>query len=76
MNKEIDNVELKKIEINKKLFSIYKTDHFEIKTVLEILDTDTLPIDIPLNNNQIFIRDLTRYVVENKVKLKPNINKK
>lgn len=69
---KIDTTELKKIETNKLLFSINKADHFEIDTVLEILNVETLPIDIPLNNNQIFIRDLTKFIVENN--LKPNIN--
>jgi len=71
-----DKKELKKIEVNKHLFSIYKMDHFEIDTVIKILNVNTLPIDIPLNNNQIFIRDLSKFIVENNIKLKPNIDKK
>ncbi len=69
----IDNLELNKVKINQKLFSINRKDHFEINKVLEILNTDTLPIDIPLNNNMVFIRDLSKYLVENN--LKPNIVK-
>ena len=68
---EIDNIELEKITLNRMLYSIGKKDHFEIDEVLSILEVDTLPIDIPLNNNQIFIRDLTKYMVDNH--LKPNI---
>lgn len=73
MEYAIDQNELKKIVINKQLFALNKTDHFEIDTVLDILDMDTLPIEIPLNNNQIFIRDLSKYIVDND--LEPYINK-
>lgn len=74
MNKvNIDDVELKKISLNKLLFSINKKDHFEIEEVLKILNVDTLPIEIQLNNNQIFIRDISKYLVLNN--LKPNIYK-
>jgi len=65
MNTNLDIVELKKININKRLFAKYKTDYFEINTVLEILGVATLPIEIPLNNNQVFIRDIARYMVDN-----------
>lgn len=71
--KDLDTTELQKIEVNKLLFSRYKMDHFDIETVLEIIGTDTLPVEIPLNNNQIFIRDLSKYIVDKK--LKPYINK-
>lgn len=70
---DIDNLELNKVRINQKLFSINRKDHFEIYEVLNILNVDTLPIEIPLNNNQVFIRDLSKYIVENN--LKPNIIK-
>ncbi len=70
---KIDNLELMKIKINKELFSINHTDHFDIEKVLLILDVDTLPVEIPLNNNQVFIRDLSKYIVDNN--LKPNIIK-
>lgn len=69
----IDIMELNKAKINKLLFSINRSDHFEIDKVLEILNVSTLPIEIQLNNNQIFIRDLTKYIVDNN--LKPNIIK-
>lgn len=69
--KGVDKVELEKITLNRLLYAISKKDHFEIEEVLNILNTETLPIDIPLNNNQIFIRDLTGYMVKNG--LKPNI---
>jgi hypothetical protein len=72
MNTEkIDKLELDKITLNRMLYSICKKDHFEIDEVLEILNVNTLPIEIPLNNNQIFIRDLSKFMVENG--LKPNI---
>ena len=71
--KDLDTTELQKIEVNKLLFSRYKMDHFDIETVLEIIGVDTLPVEIPLNNNQIFIRDLSKYIVDKK--LKPYINK-
>ena len=71
--KDLDTTELQKIEVNKLLFSRYKMDHFDIETVLEIIGTDTLPVEIPLNNNQIFIRDLSMYIADKK--LKPYINK-
>jgi|SaaInlStandDraft_4_1057021.scaffolds.fasta_scaffold73938_2 hypothetical protein len=70
---DIDIIELKKIKINKKLYSSYKTDFFELSSVLKILNEITIPVDIPINNNQIFIRDLTAYMVSNE--LEPNINK-
>ena len=69
----IDIMELNKAKINKLLLSINRSDHFEIDKVLEILNVSTLPIEIQLNNNQIFIRDLTKYIVDNN--LKPNIIK-
>lgn len=72
MNNDVDNIEFKKIRINKEIFSIYNCDYFEIETVLKILNMNTLPIGIPINNNQIFIRDLTQFIVDNK--LEPNIN--
>lgn len=75
MSRDIDNIELRKIQVNKNIFSMYKCDHFEIDTVLEILNKETLPVDIPLNNNQIFIRDLSKYIVENNMQLKPYIDK-
>jgi hypothetical protein len=73
MDKDFDNTELQKIELNKLLFSRYKQDHFEIDTTLEILDVETLPVEIPMNNNQIFIRDLTKFIVDKK--LEPYIQK-
>lgn len=76
MSENIDAEESKKIEINKQLFSIYNSDHFEINSVLKILNEETLPVDISLNNNQVFIRDLTNFIVKNNIELKPNINKK
>ena len=72
-SKDLDSEELQKIEINKLLFARFKTDHFDIEAAIEIIGVDTLPVDIPLNNNQIFIRDLTKYIVEKK--LEPYINK-
>lgn len=74
MNCDLDKVELQKIEVNKLLFSRFKHDHFDIDTVIDILGVDTLPFDIPVNNNQVFIRDLTKYIVDNQ--LEPYINKK
>ncbi len=65
----IDSKEIKKIRTNKKLFKKYNTDHFEIDTVLEILSVGTLPIDVPMNNNQIFIRDLSNYMVDKGIKV-------
>lgn len=64
-------MELKKVEMNRLLFSLYKSDHFTIDKVLEILNVEKLPLDIPMNNNQIFIRDLSSFIVKNN--LKPNI---
>lgn len=75
MMNSIDQNELKKIETNKFLFSLFKCDHFDISTVLKILDVDTLPIDIPTNNNQVFIRDISNFIVRNNLDLKPNIYK-
>jgi len=70
----LDQLELRKIEMNRKLFSIKKTDHFEISDVLDFLDKETLPRDIPItSNNSVFIRDLTNYLINNN--LEPNINK-
>ena len=74
MNIEIDNVELEKITLNRLLYSIGRKDHFEIDEVLKILNTETLPIEIPVNNNLVFIRDITNYMVKNN--LKPNIYEK
>jgi len=65
----IDTNEIKKININKKLFNKYNSDHFEIDTVLEILNMETLPVDIPMNNNQIFIRDLSNFIVSKSIKI-------
>ncbi len=71
--KDLDRTELQKIEVNKLLFSRFKTDHFDIEAALEIIGVETLPVEIPLNNNQIFIRDLSKYIVDKK--LEPYINK-
>jgi hypothetical protein len=65
----IDPIELKKVNINKKLFSKYRSDYFEIDTVLEILNVVTLPIEIQMNNNQIFIRDISNYIVNKGLKI-------
>ena len=73
MDRATDITESQKIEVNKLLFSRYKQDHFEIDTALEILDVETLPVEIPLNNNQIFIRDLTNFIVDKK--LEPYVQK-
>jgi hypothetical protein len=73
---EFDYIEHKKINVNKQLFSLMRTDYFEIDTVLKILNLKTLPVEISVNNNQVFIRDLTNYIVSTDFKLKPNINKK
>jgi hypothetical protein len=70
---KIDNKELNKITLNRMLYASNKKDYFEIDEVLEILDVQTLPIEIPINNNQVFIRDLSNYMVDND--LKPNIYK-
>jgi hypothetical protein len=67
----LDLKELEKITLNRMLYATNKRDYFEIEEVLEMLDMETLPIDIPINNNQVFIRDLTKYMVNNS--LKPNI---
>ena len=75
MDGEIDKTELKKSWTNKKLFALFKDDHFEIETVLKILDVETLPTSIQLNNNMVFLRDLTNYIVTNNITLKPNISK-
>ena len=70
----ISNIEGDKIKTNKSLFAWNKQrDHFEIKDVLHILNLDTLPIEISLNNNLVFIRDLSSYIVNHN--LEPNINK-
>jgi hypothetical protein len=74
-DEEIDRIELKKALMNRKIFAMFNDDHFEINTALKLLNTETLPISIPLNNNMIFIRDLTNYIVENGITLKPNIGK-
>ena len=67
----LDLKELDKITLNRMLYATNKRDYFEIEEVLAMLDMETLPIDIPINNNQIFIRDLSKYMVDNS--LKPNI---
>jgi hypothetical protein len=67
-----DVTEYQKVYVNKLLFSKHKQDNFDISTVLDILDLETLPLEIPINNNMVFIRDLTKYIVKNK--LKPYIN--
>ena len=76
MSVTLDVTELKKSNTNQKLFSIFKTDHFEIDEVLKIINEKTLPVEIPINNNMVFIRDLTKYIVENNIDLKPNIDEK
>jgi len=68
-----DVSELKKIATNRLLFGAYKCDYFAIETVLKILNVATLPVAIPISNNQVFIRDLSKYIAENN--LKPNIDK-
>jgi hypothetical protein len=73
-NFEIDEAEVKKIEMNKLLFSFGKKDKFEINEVLEILNVSTIPNEIKIDNNQIFIRNLSNYLVKHN--LEPNINKK
>jgi len=71
---EINNFEIEKITMNKLLFKVYKQSYFEIRTVLDILNVDNLPLDIQIdNNNLIFIRDLSNYLVTNG--LKPYISK-
>ena len=70
----IDETEIAKIKMNRLLFSIHKTDHFQIKDVLSILRVETIPVEIPINNNNtIFIRDLTNYIIDKN--LEPYINK-
>lgn len=71
MSEQVDKLELEKISLNRILYSTNKKDHFEIDEVLQILNVETLPVEIPLNNNVVFIRDLTNYMVYND--LKPNI---
>lgn len=66
-----EELEFEKISLNKTIFSIFKTDYLEILNVLELLGEDTLPLDIPTNNNKVFIRDLSKYMAINH--LKPNI---
>jgi len=71
---DIDETEIAKIKMNRLLFSIHKTDHFQIKDVLSILRVETIPVEIPINNNNtIFIRDLTNYIIDKN--LEPYINK-
>lgn len=67
----VDNIELEKITLNKIIFSLFATDYLEISDAIEVLGVETLPIDISMNNNKVFIRDLTKYMVLND--LKPNI---
>ena len=67
----LDAVELEKISLNKFIFALFKTDQLSIEDTLKILNLDTLPLDVKTNNNTVFIRDLSRYMVLNK--LKPNI---
>jgi hypothetical protein len=67
----LDDIELEKITLNKFIFAIFKTDQLSIEETLQILNLDKLPLEIQINNNTVFIRDLTRYMVINK--LKPNI---
>ena len=74
MAADIDVVETNKVKTNKLLFSFYRCDYFDIETAIDILGLETLPVEIPINNNQVFIRDLTNYIVT--TNLKPNIGKK
>ena len=71
--KDLDIVEIKKIDMNRLLFNYFRSDYFDISTVNELLNTETLPIEIKTNNNKVFIRDLTNYLI--KYDLKPIINK-
>lgn len=75
MSLDIDKIELKKVLTNKKIFSIFKDSHIDIENVLKLLDANTLPTEIPINNNVVFIRDLSNYVVNNDIELKPYIGK-
>jgi len=67
----LDVIELEKISLNKFIFAIFKTDQLSIEDTLQILNLDTLPLEVQTNNNTVFIRDLSRYMALNK--LKPNI---
>jgi len=67
----VDNIEIEKIQYNKLIFSIYKKDYLEIDEVLNFLSLETIPNDIQISNNKIFIRDITNYMIKNN--LKPNI---
>ena len=67
----LDQIELEKISLNKYIFAIFKTDQLSIEDTLRVLNLDTLPLEIQPNNNTVFIRDLSRFMVSNK--LKPNI---
>ena len=68
---KVDIFELEKISLNKIIFSIFSTDYLEITDVIQILGAETLPLEITVHDNKIFIRDLSRYMVINN--LKPNI---
>ena len=68
---KVDVFELEKISLNKIIFSIFSTDYLEITDANKILGTETLPLEITISNNKVFIRDLSRYMALNN--LKPNI---
>lgn len=67
----LDEVELNKIKFNRMIFKIFKTDRLQIEDSLKILGLERLPLDIPIGNNLVFIRDISNYLVKNK--LEPQI---
>lgn len=72
---DLDTIELRKIASNRLIYAKYKRDYFEIADVLEMLNVITLPVDMPINNNMVFIRDITHHIVYNDgtINLEPNI---
>ena len=62
--------EIKKKSMNSKLFDKFEhKTHFDIEEALDILGMDTLPIEIKIKNNLVFIRDLAKYMVDNGLKI-------
>jgi hypothetical protein len=57
----------KTLKITRLIFKYYQKDYFNISEVLNLLKLKKLPPEIPIKNNKIFIKDISKYIIENNI---------
>jgi beta-xylosidase len=70
MDFKLTKDEKKLLNITRDLFDYFQTDYIPVKKILSFLNLNTLPPNIKIQNNKVFIKDIAKLIKEKNIKYK------